>query len=878
MSQQGMDKEPQNAATYFIKHTTTSWMLLVILLVGGITSYTGLGRLEDPQFTIKEAMVLTYYPGASSLQVEEEVTAPIENAIQALPYIKSIDSISKAGFSQVHLEIKPTYNSNELPQIWDELRRKINDKKSSLPPGALPPFVYDDFGDVFGVLLALTGDDYNYQELMDYGDYLKRELTTVNGVAKVEIAGAQKEQVYIDISRERMTNLGIPLSRLNQLLNTQNVVADAGHIRIGDDYVRFSPTGEFQSVQEMGNLLVSAPGSEKLIFLRDIASISEGIAEVPDHLVNYQGKPSLHMGISFNKGVNVVEVGQVIRQKLNELENNRPLGIELNTLYDQAAEVDASSTGFVLNLLASVVIVIAVLLLFMGMRAGLIIGAILLLTILGTFIVMKITGIELHRISLGALIIALGMLVDNALVITEGIMVGIQKGLSRTRAAFDIVKQTQWPLLGATVIAVTAFAPIGLSPDSTGEFVGSLFYVLLISLLFSWFTALTLTPFLCHLLFNKHEQAVDEASEPYKGFMYDVYRSGLSFMLANRGKTMIAMVLALFVAVWGFGFVKQSFFPPSATPMFLVDIWLPEGSDIRATQKMALQAEKYFRNDEAVEFTSSTVGRGELRFMLTYATEKQYHSYAQVMIRTQELEQIPAMIEEAKPWFAQHMPDAFVNFKRLQIGPGTKAKIEARFIGPDQEQLRKLAEQAKLIMQAEPDADNVRYDWRQREKIIRPQFNEDNARRAGISRQDLDDLLLLSFSGKQVGVYRDGTTLKPIIMRPPAYERLDIDGLMDLQIWSPVFNRYIPIQQVVERFDIVFEDPIIGRRDRKRTIQVHADPSLSSGLTADALLKRIRPEIEAIPLPPGYELKWGGNMKSKKKRKKVSLLHCPWVT
>jgi multidrug efflux pump subunit AcrB len=699
---------------------------------------------------------------------------------------------------------------------------------------------------------------------MDYGDYLKRELTTVNGVAKVEIAGAQKEQVYIDISRERMTNLGIPLSRLNQLLNTQNVVADAGHIRIGDDYVRFSPTGEFQSVQEMGNLLVSAPGSEKLIFLRDIASISEGIAEVPDHLVNYQGKPSLHMGISFNKGVNVVEVGEVIRQKLNELENNRPLGIELNTLYDQAAEVDASSTGFVLNLLASVVIVIAVLLLFMGMRAGLIIGAILLLTILGTFIVMKVAGIELHRISLGALIIALGMLVDNALVITEGIMVGIQKGLSRTRAAFDIVKQTQWPLLGATVIAVTAFAPIGLSPDSTGEFVGSLFYVLLISLLFSWFTALTLTPFLCHLLFNKHEQAADEASEPYKGFMYDVYRSGLSFMLANRGKTMIAMVLALFVAVWGFGFVKQSFFPPSATPMFLVDIWLPEGSDIRATQKMALQAEKYFRNDEAVEFTSSTVGRGELRFMLTYATEKQYHSYAQVMIRTQELEQIPAMIEEAKPWFEQHMPDAFVNFKRLQIGPGTKAKIEARFIGPDQEQLRKLAEQAKLIMQAEPDADNVRYDWRQREKIIRPQFNEDNARRAGISRQDLDDLLLLSFSGKQVGVYRDGTTLKPIIMRPPAYERLDIDGLMDLQIWSPVFNRYIPIQQVVERFDIVFEDPIIGRRDRKRTIQVHADPSLSSGLTADALLKRIRPEIEAIPLPPGYELKWGGEYEKQK--------------
>lgn len=856
----------QNAATYFIKHTTTSWMLLIILLVGGAISYTGLGRLEDPQFTIKEAMVFTYYPGASPIQVEEEVTAPLENAIQALPYIKTVDSISKAGFSQIHMEIKPTYNSNELPQIWDELRRKVRDKQSSLPPGAIAPIVIDDFGDVFGVLLAVTGDDYNYQELLDYTDYLKRELTTVDGIAKVEISGEQAEQVYIDISRERMTNLGIPLSRLNQLLNTQNAVADAGHIRVGDEYVRFYPTGEFQSVQEMGNLLVSSTGSEKLIYLRDIANISEGIAEVPSHLVNYQGRASLHIGIAFNKGVNVVKIGEVLRSKISALEGNRPLGIELHTLYDQPAEVDASSTGFVLNLLASVVIVIAVLLIFMGMRAGIIIGAILLLTILGTFIAMKIADIELHRISLGALIIALGMLVDNALVITEGIMVGIQKGLSRTQAAFNIVKQTQWPLLGATVIAVTAFAPIGLSPDSTGEFVGSLFYVLLISLLFSWITALTLTPFLCHLLFNKHEKASAEtdAAEPYKGALYDLYRSVLTIMLAHRGRTMIAMVLALFIAIWGFGFVKQSFFPPSATPMFLVDIWLPEGTDIRKTQQETLKVEQYFRDQENVVFTSSSVGQGQLRFMLTYAPERQYRAYAQVMIRAESLDQIPPMIEEARDWSDDALPDAFIKFKRLQIGPGTTAKIEARFSGPDQEQLRKLAEQAKFILANDPDADNVRYDWREREKVIRPLFNEENARRAGISKQDLDDLLLLSFSGKQVGVYRDGTTLKPIVMRPPAIERLDVDGLMDLQIWSPVFNRYIPIQQVVERFDVVFEDPIIARRDRKRTVQVYADPSLSSGVTADALFKRVRPQVEDIDLPAGYELSWGGEYESSK--------------
>jgi multidrug efflux pump subunit AcrB len=863
-------KKPNNIATYFIENSTTSWMLLLILLVGGIVSYLGLGRLEDPQFTIKEAMVFTYYPGANALQMEEEVTAPLENAIQALPYIDYVDSISKAGFSQIHLKIKSQYKSHELPQIWDELRRKVRDKQPSLPPGALAPIVKDDFGDVFGVLLAITGTGYSYQELLDYADYLKRDLTTLAGIAKVSISGEQNEQVFIDISRERMTNLGIPLARLYQLLNTQNAVEDAGHIRIADEYIRIHPTGEFTSVQQMGDLLVSSPGSNKLIYLRDIADISEGIAEVPRHLVNYNSQDSLHLGISFNSGVNVVDVGEKLRLKLQKLDVNRPLGIEINTLYDQPAEVDASSTGFVLNLVASVIIVIAVLLIFMGMRAGIIIGAILLLTIFGTFIAMKVLNIELHRISLGALIIALGMLVDNALVITEGIMVGIQKGLTRTRAAYDIVKQTQWPLLGATVIAVTAFAPIGLSPDSTGEFVGELFYVLLISLLLSWITALTLTPFLCHLLFNKHEQhSADDSkdTEPCKGFLYDVYRKVLALMLHHRGVTMGIMVLSLFVAIAGFGFVKQSFFPPSNTPMFLVDIWLPEGSDIRSTQEQALKLEDYFQHQEGVEFTSSSVGRGELRFMLTYSPERQYSSYAQVMVRISDREKIASMMADARIWTDENMPNAFMKFKRFKIGPGSSAKIEARFSGPDQEQLRQLAEQAKMIFLQDNDSANVRYDWREREKVIQPLFNEENARRAGVSRQDLDELLQLSFSGKKVGVYRDGTTLKPIVMRPPAYERLDIDGLNELQIWSPVFSRYIPIQQVVDKFDVVFVDPIIARRDRKRTVEVYADPDLSADITADQLFKRLRPQVEAIHLPPDYELHWGGEYESSKDAK-----------
>ena len=866
-----------NAATYFIKNTTTSWMLLLILLVGGVFGYLGLGQLEDPKFTIKEAMVFTYYPGASPLQVEEEVTAPLENAIQSMPYVKDIDSISKAGLSQIHLEIEEQYRSDQLPQIWDELRRKVRDEQSSLPPGVITPIILDNFGDVFGVLLSITGDGYQPQELLDYAEYLKRELITLDGIAKIDIAGSQQEQVFINISREQLTNLGIPISRLYALLQTQNTVSNAGHVRIGQEYIRIHPTGEFNSVQELGNLLISEPGSDKLIYLRDIAEISEGIAETPAHIENYEGIPSIRLGIAFADAVNVVEVGKHLRQKLAELDNQRPLGVDIHTLYDQPAEVDASSQAFITNLLISIAIVIGVLLFFMGPRAGFIIGAILLLTILGTFIVMGAIGIDLHRISLGALIIALGMLVDNALVVTEGIMVGLKRGQTRLEAAWGIVYQTQWPLLGATVIAITAFAPIGLSPDAVGEFVQSLFYVLLISLFLSWITALTLTPFLCNLLFKKDEQprlmatsreegsdteSYEQENDPYKGGLYSLYRSLLSLMLENRGITLAAMLGLLVIAVIGFGSVKQAFFPPSNTPMFLADIWMPEGTDIHTTQRQAVALERWFGQQEGVVFTSSTVGRGEVRFMLTYAPEREYAAFAQVMVRTEERDQIPDLITRAQQYANEHLPDALVKLKRLEIGPSTPAKIEARFSGPDQTTLRSLAEQAIDIMKADPAAANIRHDWRQRVKVIRPIMDEEAARRAGISKQDLDNQLRLNFSGLTAGLYRDGTSLKPIVVRPPEQQRLDIDGLMDLQIWSPVFGRYIPIQQIVDRFDVVFEDPLILRLDRKRTIQVLADPSMESDLTADALFKRIRPQIEAIPLEPGYSLEWGGEYES----------------
>lgn len=857
-----------DAAQYFIKNTTSSWLVALILLFGGISAYTGLGQLEDPQFTLKQAMVITQYPGASPQQVEEEVSYPLENAIQQLPYVDHVTSISTAGQSQIMVEMKGIYRAKELKQIWDELRRKVNDLTPQLPPGVKPPMVNDDFGDVYGMLYAITGQGYTDDELRDYVDILRRELVLVDGVGKVSVGGRQQEQVIVEISRSRLASLGIPPQQIASLLQTQNVVSNAGAIKVGPDSVRIYPSGEFQSVAELEQLIISNPAAKELIYLGDVAKVYRDQQEIPTHVIRYGGEHALTLGVSFTAGVNVVNVGKAVAARLAELEYTRPIGMDVGVIYNQPAEVEQSVDGFILNLVEAVVIVIVVLLVFMGLKSGFLIGLILLLTVLGTFIFMQQMQIELQRVSLGALIIALGMLVDNAIVVVEGILIGMQRRLSISQAASQIVKQTQWPLLGATVIAITAFAPIGLSSDATGEFAGSLFWVLLVSLLLSWVTAITLTPFFASLLFKAEQNAVaaevDEAAL-YRGVIFDLYRATLFFVLRYRWFSYSLMVLMLVAALVGFGKVKQVFFPASNTPIFLVDLWQPAGTDIRASLEETLEVSAYLQQQPEVEAVTSTTGRGADRFMLTYQPEKIYPSYSQLIVRVKDKADLVPVMARVRSYIEQQHPRLEQKLKRLEVGPATPAKIEARFSGADPEILRQLGEQARAILLADAGARNIRDDWRGRVKVLRPHFNEAAARRAGISKQDIDDVLLTHVSGKTVGIYRDGTHLLPIISRPPASERHSIDALSDLQVYSPKLNRYIPIRQVVSSFDLVFEDPQIMRRDRKRTLTLMADHDILSDGTAAQLLARVKPQIEAIALPTGYSLTWGGELEAQTK-------------
>ncbi|HHG3548439.1 TPA: multidrug efflux RND transporter permease subunit VmeV [Vibrio parahaemolyticus] len=854
-----------NIAEYSIKNKVISWLFIVILAIGGVTSFLELGRLEDPAFTIKDAMIVATYPGATSKEVEEELTYPLEKEIRKLPYIDRITSTSSNGMSQIMVSMKMDYGPDELPQIWDEMRRKINDLQPTLPQGVQSLQIIDYFGDVYGVMLMLTGDDYDYVELKRYADHLRREIELVDGVGKVDIAGDQQEMLFVEISLDRLASLNLDMNVVSGLLNQQNNVVSAGEVMVNGESLVIRPSGTLNTVQALENLIIHGRDTGNLIRLKDVATITRSIQEKPGNMILFNGKKAINIGISFASGVNVVEVGERLNAELSSLESIKPAGLDMSYFYNQAQEVDDSVKAFVISLAEAVAIVIIVLLFTMGLRSGVIIGVVLLLTVFGTFILMNYNNIELHRISLGALIIALGMLVDNAIVVVEGILVGLKKGRTKVQAAVDIVKQTQWPLLGATVIAITAFAPIGLSQDATGEFMGSLFWVLCFSLFLSWVTAITLTPFLADLLLKEEEKDTNgEDEDPYKGWLFVVFGALLKFSLRFRWMTVAAMVALLVGAVIAFGNVKQQFFPPSNTPMFYVDMWMPEGTDIRQTIKQAEKVESYIRQQDDIDFVSVSIGQGLQRFALTYQPEKSYEAYAQFQVRTTDRDNMFKLLHKLDDNLAKTFDEPTFQFKLMEFGPSPASKIEARITGPDPKVLRELAVQVEDILHTDPGARNIRHDWREKTKELVPLFNESKARRLGISKEDLSSTLQMAFGGSTFGVLRDGTHTLPIMMRLPEAERVDFESLQNVKIWSPSLQTYIPVDQIIDGVELDWSEPLIQRRDRKRTLTVLADHDVLSDDTAASLFARVQPKVMALHIPEGYEITWGGEYESSK--------------
>ncbi len=855
-----------NIAEFCIKKATVTVSLAAAMLVAGILGYFHLGRLEDPEFTIKQAQIVTFYPGATAEEVANRVTDPLEVAVQQMGQLKRVTSTSYPGKSIICVEMKDQYTSADIPQIWDELRRKVNDKASRLPSGCGAPIVNDDYTDVYGVLYAIYGDGFTYAELKEHAKLLRRELLLCADVSKIDLLGDQQEIVSFEMSRAKMANLGVTPEMIRAVVAGQNEAAAAGKVRVDDKYVRIFPSGMVKTIDDFKRLIVTVPkgdGNFSTISLGDLMSIRRDYEEPPTCIVRYNGKPCVGLGISTVKGGNVMTMGAAIDRRMKELLPETPVGIEIGIVSHQASSVETAVNGFVVNLVESVIIVIAVLLFTMGMRSGLIIGSILLLTVMATVAVMNQMGIIFERISLGAFIIALGMLVDNAIVITEAVLVAAEKGESRTQAAIDVVKQSQWPLLGATVIAILSFAPIGASQDSSGEFCRSLFLVLMISLLLSWVFAITVTPLLAARLLKKKAKANsgENAVDPYAGGFYRAYRSFLEFCIVHRLLTWAVLLALLVASVFGFARVKQIFFPESTRNQFMLHLWMPEGSSIRATEKRVEVMAAGVRKLEGVTGVTSVTGGGGLRFLLTYTPENSDSAYGILFVDVEDFHLIPDLIKKSEALAIDAVPDALVYGQKFVLGPGDAQKIQFRIMGPDPAILRRAAERALAVMRADGGLKEIQSDWRNRVDLLVPDIAENRARKLGVTRSDIARSLKQATEGMTVGAYLEGDESLPIVVRAPEIERNDPDSLRCSWVWSSSLGCSVPFAQVASGIHTETEEALFRRRNRLPCITVKCNPK--SGTAAAARL-RVKDALEAIgkTLPSGCRCEWGGEYES----------------
>jgi len=842
-----------NIARASIDKPILTWILILICFFGGIWGFATLGRLEDPAFTIKTAVVVTQYPGASAEQVMTEVTEPLEAAIQRMGEVDRITSVNRPGLSRIEVEIVSTYDGEQLPAIWTDLRQRVNDAAGHLPDGVSPPMVNDGFGDVFGIFFAVTAEGFSDAEQHELARFLRRELLTVDGVADVDVQGLPNEAIFVEPNLALSVHQNISPQLILQALATSNSVAPAGSI--SDEHTRTmiqTPQGS-DSVSEIAGLSVGVGG--EVLNLVDFALVSRGRQDQPTQIIRFNGQEAFTLGVAGLATENIVDVGNRVDARLAELLPELPYGVELQPIYQQHIVVDEASSAFLVNLAMSVAIVVGVLGIFMGWRAAVVVGATLLLTVVGTLLFMGIFAIEMERISLGALIIAMGMLVDNAIVVAEGMQIAMLRGKSSREAADEAAGKTQIPLLGATVIGIMAFAGIGLSPDATGEFLFSLFAVIGISLLLSWALGLTVTPLLGHYFF-KHGHA--DAADAYSGPLFRIYAASLRLALRLRWLVVAALVVVTVASYWGFGQVRQQFFPDSNTPIFFLHYQLPQGTPIETTSEHMAVFEAWLAEREDVTSVATFIGQGATRFMLTYAAEAPNPSYGHLIIRTETLDQIPGLQADLDAFGDAAFPDSEIRTARLVFGPGGGDPIAVRFSGSDPTVLRDLADQATDVMQAA--SVNIlapRHNWREQEIVLRPLYATDRAQAAGITRDDITYAMRLTTDGVTAGTYRENERLIPIIVRVPPGDGLTV---LDQVVYSPVDGNPIPMEQVVEGMGYEVQNTLIHRRNRVQTITVGA--SIPTDRTAAEVHAEIREAVEAIPLPVGYAMEWGGEFES----------------
>ena len=829
------------------------WLLVVSSVLGGLWGFQSVGRLEDPAFTIKQAVIVTAYPGATASEVATEVSEPLESAIQRMAEVDWITSRNLPGLSTISIELTMTTQPEDVPQIWDKLRNNVSDASRNLPPGAQSPMVNDSFGDVFGLYYAVRTPGFSDAEQHDIANYIRRELLTVDGVADVELRGLPEEVLYVYPSQQETINLEVPPNALLGAIANSDALSDSGGALNQGMMTQLESPYQGDSVRALEGLTIGFGG--ELLNLTDFATVERARNDRPSQIIRFNGEDAFTLGISAQENRNIVDVGRAVERHLASIDHLLPYGVGMQPIYEQHLIVDETNNNFLISLALSVSIVIAVLALFMGWRSALVVGVTLALNVIATFFFMSIWSIEIERISLGALIIAMGMLVDNAIVIAESMQVDMRRGLTARQAAGQAGKRLQLPLLGATVIGIMAFSGIGLSPDATGEFMFSLFAVIGISLMLSWLFAITVTPLLASRLFR--QGAADGSDDPYAGRFFSLYGRFLGGALKLRWVVITALITITAACYFAFTLVSQQFFPFSNTPIFYTNIKFAQGTAIGETAERVKPLEQWLVENPAVKSVTTTVGQGASRFMLTYQPEQTDSSYAQLIVEAHELEGIPALINAIDSYSADLIPEADVRNQRIVFGPAGGADIEIRLSGKDADVLREISDDLSATLARYPEAVHaIRTNWAERELSIRPIYAQERAQAAGVSREDTAQTLKLATDGVRAGDVREGDRLIPIIVRVPDFARNQPGHLMNQMVYSEAGGQYLSIEQVLDGFEVMPRDSLIHHRNRLPTLSVQANAV--QGVTAADALSRVKSTIDAVELPPGYSLSWGG--------------------
>ena len=844
-------------ARFSIAYPIYTWIFMVFAICGGAVGYLSVGKLEDPTYTLKSALVITPYPGATAAEVATEVSEVLEAEIQQMDEIKTVTSRNTQGTSVIEVEVEDQFGGDELPQIWDDLRDRVADARRALPAGALESIVNDDFGDVFGILYAVSAPGFTDAEIWEIATFIRRDLVTVEGVANVEIQGLPEEAIFVEPSSQIVSALGIDPRLIIGAVNSSTAINQTGFVTNGNANLRIQAPSAEDSVSEISGLTFGFQG--EVLNLLDIANVSRSRVDEPEHILRHNGQEVFTLGVSGLLSENIVNVGQRVEAALDALQDLLPVGVVIEPIYEQHRVVDDANSNFLISLAMSVGVVIGVLALFMGLRAAVVVGVSLLMTVSATFFFMYLFDVKVERISLGALIIAMGMLVDNAIVIAEGMQQDMRKGHKSIEAAETVARKTQIPLLGATIIGIMAFAGIGLSPDATGEFMFSLFAVIAISLLVSWFVAVTVTPLLGHYLFKTGGLLGDDTG--YEGPVFRSYGWIVRMALKLRWLVIAGLIGTTVACVMAFGQVKQQFFPPATTPLFYLEYKAAQGTAIETVSNDLRVIEDWLLARDDVAGVTATIGQGLTRFILTYRPARRDSSYGQLVIRATAPEAIQALRADLDQFGITALPWAELQTKRIIYGPPVSSDIEARFSGPDSKILRDLAIEAEDILRnATPLLHTEHSDWREQQIVTRPIYADDRAQAAGISRSDVANAIALATNGIPAGTYRERDRLIDIIVRTPRTETQRDGQLLDQIVYSNAIGGYLPLSQVIDGFTLVAENPVIERRNRVQTITAQAN--VIDGLTPPSVFAEIRPLIEAIEIPPGYRLEWGGEFES----------------